>query len=339
MVTLEIILRKDNSYINMAKKKNKKGLKKHSANVAVVKKSVVKKEIVDTTRQVAKSKVVRGLYSAQIRSRHPSHNVIRNKIKLPFRCVIRFGSTTELEDTVDKGGGRIEVNTVEAIKNSASKLRMKTCFTKDNVKTADWWTKADKDLFLTQHIKVGEDKGIIPISELPYPIVAKHHFGSRGNGNYLLNSQQELQDWMVGKTLNNYIFEKFYNYNREYRLHVSAQGCFYTCRKMLKSDIPKEERWFRNDSNSVWVLEENPLFDKPANWNKIVEECMKALKATGLDFGACDVRVQSAKGEKGKPRKDIDFIIVEINSAPSFGDVTSQKYLEELPKIAKNKIK
>ena len=175
---------------------------------------------------------------------------------------------------------------------------------------------------------------VIAVENLPYPIVAKHHFGSRGNGNYLLNSQQELQAWMKGKDLSNYLFEKFYNYVREYRLHVSANGCFYTCRKMLKSDIPKEDRWFRNDSNSVWVLEENPLFDRPANWTKIVEESVKALKATGLDFGACDVRVQSSKTEKGKKREEIDFIIVEINSAPSFGDITAEKYLQELPKIA-----
>jgi hypothetical protein len=105
------------------------------------KKSVKKSTATVVKKSVKQVKKVSSGYYAQIRSRHPSHSVVRNKIKLPFRTVIRFGSTTELEDTIDKGGGRIEINTVEAIKNSASKLRMKNCFTlKAGVKTADWWT-------------------------------------------------------------------------------------------------------------------------------------------------------------------------------------------------------
>lgn len=277
-------------------------------------------------------------YYAQIRSRHPSHNCFRksNSLKFPFKSVIRFGSTTELQDTLENGGKRYELNSVESIKNSASKLRMKKCFVKNKVKTADWWTCSQKTSNFTFH-KAGDTNESLLIKDLPYPIVAKHHFGSRGKGNYLLNSKEELQEWLNGKNIENYIFEKFYNYNREYRLHVSKNGCFYTCRKMLKNDVPKEQRWFRNDSNSVWVLETNEAFDKPKNWKDIEKECINALKATGLDFGACDVRVQSAKTEKGKERTEIDFIIVEINSAPSMGEITEQKYKEELPKLLKDK--
>ncbi len=329
-------INKNNNNILMSKVLKKPV--KQTAKVAV-KKTVVSAKIA-VKKPIAKA--LSGFY-AQIRSRHPTHNAVRNKIRLPFRTVIRFGSTTELEDTTDKGGGRIEINSVEAIKNSASKLRMKRCFTKNSVKTADWWTtrilngnKFDHVCFYQNDIQKVNDNGI-SADKLPYPIVAKHHFGSRGNGNYLLNNQKELEAWMRGKDLSNYLFERFYNYVKEYRLHVSEERCFYSCRKMLKSDIPKEDRWFRNDSNSVWVLEENPLFDKPIVWDAIVSECIKALKATGLDFGACDVRVQSSKGEKGKPRKEVDFIIIEINSAPSFGDITAQKYLEELPRIAQLK--
>lgn len=306
--------------------------------MAKLKKVPVKKVNNKVTQKVVKKAVSSGFY-VQIRSRHPSHNVLRGKLKLPFRSVVRFGSTTELEDTEDNGGNRVQVNSVEAIKNSASKLRMKNCFTKANVKTADWYYIRKNNFYQIKNYNNQIQEVVIAVENLPYPIVAKHHFGSRGNGNYLLNSEKELQEWMKGKNLANYLFEKFYNYNREYRLHVSEEGCFYTCRKMLKSDIPKEDRWFRNDSNSVWVLEANPLFDRPKNWDVIVKECVKALKATGLDFGACDVRVQSAKTEKGKNREEIDFIIVEINSAPSFGDVTAQKYIEELPKIIKRKKK
>jgi hypothetical protein len=68
------------------------------------------------------------LFRPMIYSRHPSHNVLRSNTKnirlLPYRSVIRFGSTTECPDTVAKGGNRIEINTIEAVKNSASNLLM-----------------------------------------------------------------------------------------------------------------------------------------------------------------------------------------------------------------------
>lgn len=304
--------------------------------MAKLKKAPVKKSTKKVAEKGIKKSVSSGFY-VQIRSRHPSHNILRGSIKLPFRSVVRFGSTTELEDTEDNGGNRVQLNSVEAIKNSASKLRMKNCFTLKNVKTADWYYVRKNNFYHIKNHNNQIQEVVIAVENLPYPIVAKHHFGSRGNGNYLLNSQQELQSWMTGKDLSNYIFEKFYNYTREYRLHVSKNGCFYTCRKMLKSDIPKEDRWYRNDSNSVWVLEENPLFDKPINWKDVEKECVKALKATGLDFGACDVKIQSAKTEKGKKREELEFIIVEINSAPSFGDITAEEYMKEIPKLLTEK--
>lgn len=301
------------------------------ATVYTKKKPVIKKKNV-AKPPAPKPKAIE--YYTQIRSRHPSHNVFRNRkeLKFPFRSVIRFGSTTELPDTVANGGRRIELNSTEAIKNSASKLRMKNCFTKAEVKTADWYTHNGG------RFNQWSGPASVSISELPYPIVAKAHFGSRGNGNYLLKSQQDLQAWMQGKDLSNYIFEKFYSYVREYRIHVSKNGCFYTCRKMLKTDQKNNENaWQRHDDNCAWIVEENPLFDKPINWKQIEKECVKALNSTGLDFGACDIRVQSAKDAKGNKRKEVDFIIIEINSAPSFGERTEIEYLKELPKLLKDK--
>lgn len=267
----------------------------------------------------------KGFYP-MILSRHPSHNVFRHNDDLKKLCikrsVVRFGSTTELDDTVARGGSRVEINTTEAVKNSASKLRMKTKFTEAEVKTADWWKAKD----LPQNLE-----------ELPYPLIGKNIFGSRGMGNTLLNNVDELKAWLKGKSLDNYIIEKYYNYVREYRLHVSKNGCFYTCRKMLKRDAPEDNKFQRHDDNCVWIVEENPSFDKPVNWNSVVAESVKALQAVGLDFGAIDLRIQSAKNNKGIPRENPDFIIVEINSAPSMGDITYQKYLEELPKLINSK--
>lgn len=263
------------------------------------------------------------LFRSKIRTRHPSHSVLRTKLALlPFKTVVRLGSTTDVPDTVSNGGNRIELNTIQAIENSSSKFKMKDCFKASEVKTAEFW-------------KVREVKEAIDTWEV-FPLVAKINFGSRGRGMKKLDNLEQLKEFLKGD-LTGYYFEKFYNYVREYRLHVTTEGCFYTCRKMVKSDTPEDKKWFRNDSNSVWIMEENENFDKPVNWDNIVEECVKALKSVKLDVGACDVRVQSAKTEKGKKRETPDFIIVEINSAPSFGDVTAEKYLKEIPNVLKRK--
>ncbi len=199
---------------------------------------------------------------------------------------------------------------------------MKQCFSVAGVKTANWTPLTDKDR----------------LNSLKFPVVSKSLTGSRGRGNILHKTLEQFQRWAKGVAdTGNYIVEEFHDYVREYRLHVTRDGCFYTCRKMLKSETPEKDRWYRNDSNSTWILEDNDQFDKPSNWKQIVAECVKALVAVGLDVGACDVKVQSAKDGKGRIRPNPEFIVIEINSAPSFGNVTLTKYLEEIPKILKAK--
>lgn len=265
-------------------------------------------------------------------TRHPSHSSIRNSIRLPFLACLRLGSLTA--GTLPY---KVEINTPEAIKNSSSKLLMKQCFTRDKVKTADWWIWVNNKL--SKVIEYNDASLIKFDANLPieFPIVAKRHFGSRGEGNTLIKTQEEFDKWKAGKPLERYIFERFHNYTREYRLHVDSEGCFYTCRKMLKEGTPDDQKWHRHDSNSVWIMEENPSFDKPSNWASIVEHSVKALKAVGLDVGAIDLKVQSAKDHKGINRKEPEFIVIEINSAPSFGDVTVLKYKQQIPIIAKRK--
>jgi len=267
-------------------------------------------------------------FRTRVRSRHPSHAPLRVRgtfPMFPFKSVIRFGSTTEYDDAVSNGGNRLEINTVQAIKNSSSKMLMKQCFADGNVKTADWWTYRNGGF-------VGKDVNNT-LENLPYPIISKSYFGSRNQGNAKHDSAEALAAWLVGKNTSHYIFEKYYNYSREYRLHITNSGCFYTCRKMLKQDTEDKDKWYRNDEHCVWILEENELFDKPSNWDKVLEESVKALNAVGLDIGAVDLRIQSSTNNKGVVRNDPNFIIVEINSAPSFGDITIEKYKTELTKL------
>lgn len=273
-------------------------------------------------------------FKIKVRTRHPSQKPLRDMLpSMNVRSVVRFGSTTPTEEVYPKFFGKrtiVEVNTPNAVSVSANKLLMKQAFTDAGVTTSDWWV-INGDVLTS--MKVAAES--ITFDKALYPIVAKHIFGSRGTGNTLLKSKGELENFLKGKDLSKYIFEKYYAYNREYRLHMTSEGCFYTCRKMLKSGA--KERWFRNSENSVWILEENPLFDKPTNWDSIVADCVKALNAVGLDFGALDVRVQSAKDNDGNVIKNPKWIIIETNSAPGLEKIGLAKYVEEIPKIINRK--
>ena len=273
------------------------------------------------------------LFRPMILSRHPSHDILRLKHKkiaaLPYRSVIRFGSSTEIEDTVAKGGNRIEINTVNAIKISANKLLMKQKFTEAGVRTANW----------RQHCPI---EGL---TDLEFPIVAKAHYGSKGKGNTLLKTHEEYLEWTSGKNLSNYIFEKFMNFGHEFRLHVTEDGCFYTCRKALKQDVPEDQKWRRHDDICVWFLESNENFHKPNSWNDIVSDCVKALKAVGADLLSFDVRVQTPRDKDGNLRPYQEYILLECNSASSMDNgtgevsVCAQKYIDEIPKIIIRKAK
>lgn len=271
-----------------------------------------------------------------MRSRHPSVEGIRQFVKLPVPAVYRHGSTTESEL-------KYEINSIESVKNSASKFRMKKCFLRGNVKSAEFYFAGDN--CLNQVTGVDEENNFIlqavPYENIQFPLVAKIDRGSRGSGMVKIDNAEHLRTFIQNRIRpnTNYYFERFYNYSREYRLHVDAQGYFYACRKVLKNETPQDQRWYRNDSNCNWIIEENELFSKPKSWDTIVEHCVRALNSVGLDIGACDVKVQTDKNNKGKVRENQDFIVIEINSAPSFGDITEEKYKERLPETLKHKYK
>lgn len=256
-------------------------------------------------------KVVTG-YTPLILSRHPTHNVLRRALpRMNTRSVVRLGSTTELND----GKKRIEINTVEAVRNSASKLRMKQKFTEAGIKTAEW---------------ISGREGIQAVKNWcnpRFPIIAKGIFGSRGRANTKIDTAGQLNTFILNKDLGNYIFEAFFDGTREYRFHISKNGAFLTWRKLRRNDTPANQRWFFNNSNCNWVSEKHELYNKPTTYNQIAEECVKALNAVGLDIGGCDVRVNK-KGE---------FKIIEINSACALAEQTAAAYKQELTNLLKNK--
>ena len=288
-------------------------------------------------KKIAKKSKLEG-NKIKVLTRHPSYKLLKDSLpRVAFRSVVRFGSTTDVPETLAKNGDIIELNTIEGVKNSSSKILMKKCFAFAKVPTANWFLleNVNNHKNFINMSEVTENPIIVDISNLPYPIVAKHEFGSRNSGNYKLDNQKTLEVFLQKRQedLHHFLFEKFYNMSREYRIHVTEDGYFYTCRKMLKTEIPVEKRWIRNDSTCIWIVEDNPQFDKPVNWDNIVKSCVSAAEILNLQICAFDVKVQSASDKEGNKRTDPEYILLESCSAPSMGDITTEKYLEEIPKL------
>jgi glutathione synthase/RimK-type ligase-like ATP-grasp enzyme len=292
----------------------------------------------------SKKKLVRKVVDTReylmIFSRHPSHSALRRRVEVPVSASIRFGSTTQ---SVKGKKYKVELNLPTAIECSSDKLLMKNAFKQAGVKTANWCaTVGDSVLRVIdgkEHL-VWLDGNTV-VNQIKFPVVTKHRLGSRGTGNNLHKTFAEFSSWLNTKSeerRSNYIIEQYMNYDREYRVHVSTLGAFYSCRKGLRQDTPESERWRRHSDICVWFLEENEEFRKPANWEEILEECKKALLCVGLDIGAIDLRVQNEKDNKGNVRTNPDYFILETNSAASFAEITTIKYMEHLPLLVNSKI-
>ncbi len=254
-------------------------------------------------------------------SRHPTHSPLRIQLaRHRFPSCVRLGSTTQVNNTKYV----VQINSIQGVMNSASKLRMKQCFNTGSVRHADWIGSTNNR---TNILNWANTTG--------YPIVSKSLGGSRGVGNEKHDNQTSLGRFLDTHNGHLYIFEKFIKYTREYRLHISKNGCFYTCRKLLKNDAP-EGTWQRHDDVCSWALENNPSFKKPNNWNAIVQDCINAQRALGLDICGFDVMVQGATRD-GRERNNPDWIICESCSAPSFGTITTQKYITELNKLIEDR--
>lgn len=249
-----------------------------------------------------------------VRSRNTTCSPLRELV-VPSTTILRLGSATPTEK-ITKCLNPKEINTAQACAISGNKIWMRQAFLENNIPIAEG-------------ICANSIEDILEFMDTYGTVICKHIHSSKGKGIYLLTNKQEVENWAESHNIKNYVFEKYYTYTREYRLHVTKYGCFYACRKMLKHDA--QERWHRHDTNSVWILETNPLFDRPTNWDSIVESCVAALYAIGLDIAAFDVKVQSNKHKVPK------YIILESNSAPSLGAVGVNKYKEVLTYLINEK--
>lgn len=203
----------------------------------------------------------------------------------------------------------LELNSSEGIIISSDKRKSKTAMDQASVHHAEWIHIINAAI-LKQFYKNHN------------VIIIKRYNSCKGNDIYYIDSFEALSNWIRAHRLelNKYIAEKYYTFNREYRFHIDRRhGIFYGCRKLLRRDA--EDIWHRHDSNSIWILPENPKFKKPTFIKKIEEDCIKYMDLVGLDICAFDVKCN-----------DSTFIILESNTAPSLGNHGIEVYKNHFQK-------
>lgn len=255
------------------------------------------------------------LIKISVRSRNYSCAPLK-ELAFPIKVIFRMGSITPT-NLITKRKKVLEINTVKGCALSSDKIAMKKRFTRSNIETAPWFT-----------VKAGDRDGERVAHYLKkWPkIIAKHKHSSKGNGIFLITSMEDFKDFREGlakqpaylRNIEDYVFERYYTYTKEYRLHVTKNGCFHASRKMLVADA--QDRWHRHAENSIFVREDNEMFAKPKSWDDIVQACVNALKALELDVASFDVKVQNDTNEYPK------FIILESNTASALGEETAEKY-------------
>ena len=236
-----------------------------------------------------------------------------------------MGSVTPTNQ-ITKRKDYMEINTAKACEISGNKIKMKERFTHGKIPTAMWFMLRPRSVeYLKETDKFFSSKLNCALKKWK-TIIVKRYNSSGGKGIFLIEKPEDFdtffrsEDFCHGNiyAIKNYIFERYYTYSREYRIHVTKDGCFLADRKMLLDDA--EDRWHRHANNSVWISQDNPKFDKPTNWDYIVKCCIDAMKSIGLDIAEFDVKVQNNKHEDPK------FIILESNSAPSLGEQSIEAY-------------
>lgn len=240
------------------------------------------------------------MYKLRIFSPNKSCAPLRN-ILCKKRTLLRFGSTTPLISNYKY----LEINTIEGVKLSANKILMKSAFDKAQIHHSEWINsinKNDIENFFNKH-KV---------------LIAKHRHSSKGEGIYYIDNIETLKSLMNTISLKDFVFEKYYFFPKEYRVHVDVNhGCFYACKKILNADA--DIQWHKHANNSKFIVASND--NLPHCWDNIISDCCLALKELKLQIACFDILCS-----------DNNFIIVESNTAPALATYGLTYYNNHLRK-------
>lgn len=215
--------------------------------------------------------------------------------------IINYGSS---EIPVDVMGGATILNRPNAIANSSKlvalqKMKEAGCqvvpFTDDR-QIAQGWLDAGMVVYARQQLRAHSGEGIV--------VCSAANLAHAGN----VTVQPELAQaplYTLGTTAE----------RREFRVHVVRGRVLFISQKRRRDgyrEDPNYSNIVRNHGNGWIYATENVDLN-----NQVKNDCIRAVKALGLDFGAVDVIT----------RRD-DHFILEVNTAPGMTGTTTERYAQ-----------
>lgn len=265
--------------------------------------------------------------------------------QFPFRVDIGFGSSTMTRD------GALRINTVEAVRKSASKPTCKAIWATNNIPQVSKF-KGLKEFVTTS--TSGRNEFLVENFEsfFSYPIVAKKNNGSKGEGMKYIKNYEELVTFLQStRELKAYHFEEMFEFDQEFRIHVSPwlenqlityqytrksgntsevvtkmrrNGVIFMLQKKLKQDAyDRGVRHTNRAGNYDSVVFTSKFTEQP--WmEEAMANAVKAIKVLGLDFGFVDVGYNSHANK---------YVFFESGSNPELSTPEKTCYIQALPHI------
>lgn len=191
---------------------------------------------------------------------------------------------------------------------------MKILFDQNNIPSPKWY-------FVDSNgVRNGFTGELVNTNDVRFPLVGKVKYHAKGEGMVKIDSMEELSSFI--RENRGYHFEEFFNGTREYRIHCSPllEDEIFSVRKVRTKNEDGELPWHFHLNQGAFLKD----FEKPSNWNQIVQASKDAVAALGMDIGAVDVRT-SRRGDR--------FVIIEVNSSPGMADNTESHYRDAIIKI------
>jgi carbamoylphosphate synthase large subunit len=152
-----------------------------------------------------------------------------------------------------------------------------------------------------------------------YKVVVRETLkGHSGHGIVVISSEEEWEEYNPYKAK---LYVKYVPKKEEYRIHILLGKVIDVQRKARSKNTPDQfVNWqIRNHQNGFIYAREG--VEAP---DIVIEEAMKAIGVTGLDFGAVDV-IYNVKHKKA--------YVLEINTAPGLEGTSVTKYFEAIEKV------
>lgn len=237
------------------------------------------------------------MFKIRVASRHPSHKEILRQgqmPKFPVRVRVRFGSQ------IPHRPCDIDFNSIEAIENTANKMKMKAIFDRAGVKSPKYLHNVDTAYQAITGGYLGDT------------IFFKTPYHSRGRGMKVYDDKCLA----LSNTREGY-FEESQPSKREFRVHVMDGEAFYVDEKRPRSRMSASDRPLIKNMKNGYKFR-RPIREFP---DEVISESIKAVQALSLVFGAADVGLN-----------DNGVWIYEVNTAPSLRTKTRKLYQKSLVK-------